>query len=454
MPGPAPNRARSSGRTAVGRALRTSEQVFRARRIGTTFGRVYLGIKAQQWIARQLRPRDMQARWSRFHRDSAESIYSAAVDLRGLVLKGCQFLGSRADVVPPEYVETLSRLQDRVPPKSFRVVRERVERELDRPLAEAFAEFSETPIAAASLAQVHLARLRSGERVAVKVQYPEIERLVRADLAQLRVLFRAVGWLERDFDLMPVVEELGRQVPQELDFESEARNAERVAALLAHREDVRVPSVHWPLTTRRVLVSEYVEGVKISDVANLRQAGHATEQLARTLVEAYCEQILVHGFFHADPHPGNLLVTPAGQLVFLDFGLCKELPSGFREAVVGFAAALVQGRPEAMAAALAQLGFETRDGGTRGLEEISEILLDVGKRLRGQAWIDPDVVRDAGRELPERIRRNPIVRVPGHVVLLGRVLGLLSGVGRSLGGRVDMLGLILPYAMGQRTSDG
>ena len=223
---------------ATRRVLTPGDRLFRARRISTTFGRVYLGAKANQFIARRLRPPDMDQRWSAFHRGSARQIHRLALELGGLILKGCQFLGARADVVPREYVTVLSRLQDRVPPRSFAVVRRTVEAELGAPLASVFAEFSPRPVGAASLAQVHDARLRDGRRVAVKVQYPEIAAQVRGDLANLRSLFRAVGWLERDLDLLPIFDELAQQMPRELDFENEGRNAEKIAALLAPRREI------------------------------------------------------------------------------------------------------------------------------------------------------------------------------------------------------------------------
>ena len=163
-------------------AASPAQRVYRARRISTTFGRIYLGAKAHRFIARRLQPADMDERWSRFHRTSAESVYQTAIDLRGLILKGCQFLGSRADVLPREWVEVLSRLQDRVPPKTFATARRTVERELGAELSDVFDEFSKRPIASASLAQVHRARLKNGQPVAVKIQYPEIERLIRGDL--------------------------------------------------------------------------------------------------------------------------------------------------------------------------------------------------------------------------------------------------------------------------------
>lgn len=428
-----------------------SERIYRARRIGMTFGRVYVGIKANQFIARRLRPPDMRLRWSRFNQTSAESIYAAAIELRGLILKGCQFLGARADVLPREYVEVLSRLQDRVPPRPFAVVRRVVEQELGRPLEATFETFSPQPIASASLAQVHEARLSGGRRVAVKVQYPEIAALVRGDLANLRSLFRAVGYLEREVDLMPLVDELAIHVPRELDFVEEGRNAERVAAIFAGRSDVRVPDIVWEHTTRRVLVMEFMDGVKITDTPALRAAGVDPDHVARLLAEAYCEQILAHGFFHADPHPGNLLVQPEGpRLVLLDFGLSKDLPRHFRESVLDVVAKLLQGDPDGVATALLGLGFETRDGTPDGLAEVARLILETAERLRREPQAAPELMARLREELPELIRRNPVVRVPSHVVLLGRAIGLLSGVARSLDARLDLLRILLPYTLGTR----
>ena len=431
------------------RRLGPAERLYRAQRIGTTFGRIYLGIKGHQFIARRLRPPDMPQRWSDLNRRSAESIYDAAVELRGMILKGCQFLGARADVLPPEYVQVLARLQDRVPPKPFQIVRRSVEQEYGQPLEDVFAEFSTRPLASASLAQVHEARLKNGRRVAVKVQYPEIESLMTSDLSNLRALFRAVGWLERELDLMPLIDELATHVPKELDFQNEARNAERMADMLSHRDDVVVPEIVWEHTTRRVLCMEFLEGIKITDVDALRAAGVDPDQVVRILVGTWCEQILVHGLFHADPHPGNLLVQPSGpRLCLLDWGLSKELPPNFRLGILAFSAALIRGDAEAMVEAFLDLGFETRDGSSEGLLEIARFALDFAQRVRERSWAESRAFSRWNDELGAEIRRNPIVVIPSHVVLLGRVLGLLSGVSRSLGSKVDLLPVVLPYVFG------
>jgi predicted unusual protein kinase regulating ubiquinone biosynthesis (AarF/ABC1/UbiB family) len=163
-----------------------AQRIYRARRIGSTFARTYLGIRTDRFIARRLQPGDMAKCWARRHRRNAEAIYDTALELHGLILKGCQFVGTRSDAVPEAYVAVLAGLQDRVPPRSFEVARGVVERELERPLEEALAEFDETPVASASLAQVHRARRHDGRCVAVKVQYPEIQALVASDLSNLR----------------------------------------------------------------------------------------------------------------------------------------------------------------------------------------------------------------------------------------------------------------------------
>jgi len=444
--------------------LPITERAHRVRRISTTFGRIYLGVKSHQFIARRLRPADMDARWSELHRSSAERIHHVAIELRGMILKACQFMSARPDMLPPEYIETLGHLQDRVPAHDFEALRGDVERAVGGAVPSVFAELDDRPLAAASLAQVHAGVLKSGERVAVKIQYPEIAVLVRNDLANLQLLFRAVGIVEQDLDVMPLFRELQENVPRELDFAREADAAERVGGFFTGRDDIRVPAIHRELSSRRVLVMERIDGIKIDDRLALEKEGIDTNAVMQTLVEAYCEQVFVQGVFHADPHPGNLMVEPLeGErpdgsrrfcIVFLDFGLTKTLPPHFRESTATFAAAMLAGDARTMAESLEGMGFETREGGLEALHRITEIVLRTAAKLRNRAYIDRDVVREAAGDLPKLIRENPIVSVPGHLVLVGRVIALLAGLGHGLQAHFDMIPTILPYVMGvQRPPD-
>jgi ubiquinone biosynthesis protein len=408
-------------------------------------GGVYAGYKLIQLTTRA-GSAARAARLARQHRRSAEGAYALATRLEGLPIKVCQFLGSRADILPAEYVEVLSRLQDRVPPRPLATLRPHLERELGRPLGGVFAELDTTPIASASLAQVHRGRLRDGTEVAVKIQYPDIADVVRIDLRNFALLVRVLARLEPNFDFRVVVDEVEKYVPLELDFVHEADNAERMRGHLAGRADILVPAVVRALSTRKVLVMEYAPGVRVTDVAGLRAIGVDPAALARRLIDLFCEQILVHGFFHADPHPGNILVQPGGRLVLLDFGLAKDFAPGFRERMARLTAAIVSGEPAAVAAAFRALGFRTRDDSDESLVMLGEVFLGWAVR-NGRSFADPEMLAHFGTEMPRVMRQNPVVQIPGDVLLVGRVMGLLSGIGKQLGTDVDLGATLMPYLM-------
>jgi aarF domain-containing kinase len=368
--------------------------------------------------------------------------------MEGLMIKMCQFISSRADVAPPEYVHILGRLQDQVPSRPFSMVERQVRRSLGARPDQLFAEFERRPLASASLAQVHRARTKDGADVAVKVQYETIGRLLETDLRNLDLLVRLLARIEPNFDFRVLMDEVKKDMPRELDFELEGRSAERVAKSLAHRKDVLVPKVYWELTGPRVITMEYIDGIKISDIPKLLDAGIDPNRVALIMTEAYCEQILVHGYFHADPHPGNLLVLPGPVVVFLDFGLSKELSERFRRNYAKLVHALITQNDAEMVAAFQVLGFETKKDDPETLVALGRSFFEAAGP-EAKPYVDADVMPEVNERLARILQNNPMTRIPGDILLIFRVIGLMSGLQKRLDSRVNMADTIGPYAEAQ-----
>ena len=407
--------------------------------------RIYGGYKLIQLYGHFVPQRDLHERYARHHRRSAELVYRTALRLEGWLVKACQFIGTRADILPPEYIEVLSRLHDKVPPRPFALIKQRVEEELKKPLGEVFASFAAEPVAAASLAQVHKALLRDGRLVAVKVQYPDVATLVDLDMQNIAFFVEWLARIEPRYDFRFVIKELRRYIPLELDFLNEGRNAETVGRNFAARGDeVIVPRIYWEYTTKKLLVMEFMEGIKVTEVEALRKAGIDTRAVAQKLTEAYLQQILLDGLFHADPHPGNLLVQPGPRLVFLDFGLTKDLPPEFPAEMARLTTAIVTQNSAEIAASFRRLGFVTKNGGDESLLVLGEAMLGHSVK-ENKAYADPEMVDRFNKEIDDAMRKDPIVEAPSDLVLVGRVMGLLSGIGKQLGSEVNLFSTLMPY---------
>jgi aarF domain-containing kinase len=415
----------------------TVSRLRRSARVARTAGRIYLGYKRTQRKAAKLPPAEAAAAWEVRHEQFAGELYRLATDLRGLYIKSGQFLGTRTDLLPAAYTRSLSRLQDAVPPHPFEVVRRTVEEQFGAALEDLFAAFDEAPLASASLAQVHRARLPDGRDVVVKVQYPEVAGLVRLDVRNLRTLVGLVARLERNFDYRAVVNEIAAQVPLELDFEREAEMTRRVRANLAHLPGVVVPAVVDGYVRPKVLVTEYVEGARLLDVE--RRDAHAPDRaaLAQAITSAYGHQIMVDGLFQADPHPGNILVLPGGRVALLDFGLTKELPEAARRGFARLVLGTANREPETILAAFRELGVRVRNEDPEAILATLAILFEPRPVDGGQAEL---------RERNRVMRANPVEQIPGDLVLLGRVIGLLRGVCASLGAPLSPMQMLRPYA--------
>jgi predicted unusual protein kinase regulating ubiquinone biosynthesis (AarF/ABC1/UbiB family) len=429
--------------------LTRREQLRRAGRTGAAIAKIYLGYKGLDLIDRGVLHPLVGAARRRWHVSSARTLYGAARDLGGLLLKAGQFVGTRADVFPPAYIEELTQLQDRVPAHPYDIVRRVIEEELGAAPERVFRRFWRRPIASASLAQVHRATLPDGQEVAVKVQRPEIPSSMDWDFRNLRIALRTIERIEGPIGLRLLLDELEDLLPRELDFVAEAHSAVRMRDLFAADSRIHIPLPVFSLTTRRVLVSEYVPGIKITSRRRLEHAGIDPSSVADTLFEAYARQIFDHSFFHADPHPGNLFVTPAPEspdgfrITFVDFGLVQEVPVGFRAALVELTAGLVAGDQERTAEALAKLGLQTSGEDPDTLLRTARLLIEVMRRKRmgpGRGRY-----RDLGHDLTSTLASDPLVQIPPHLVLIARVVGLVSGVARSLGVRLDLLATLLPH---------
>ena len=388
----------------------------------------------------------MEAATDHYHASAATAIVRRAVRQQGLVIKTCQFLGSRADILMEQYVRTFSMLHDSVPPRPWDEMRAVIESELGGTVDSLFAQFDRRPVAAASLAQVYRARTHDGHDVAVKVQYPGIDRIVRWDLQTIRFLANVWAKLESSIDFRPIAQEMERNAPEEVDFVHEGHAAEEIAARLAHRDDVTVPGIYWQLSTRRVLTMDYLDGIRITDVEALRAAGIDPPRVADTLIDLYNLMILRHGVFHADPHPGNLLVLPGDppRIGLIDFGLTKRLTDEFRELVIVLTTAIIARRPTEITEAMEDMGFRTRDRDEETYMALGEAFL--GDVLRsGQAYADQALFAEVNLRLGRILRANPVIDVPGDVILIARVMGLLSGIGRTLDSETDLLEAIEPY---------
>lgn len=415
-----------------------ARRVRRSFRVARTGARIYLGYKRTQRKVRKLPAEAAAAQWDLRHEAAAESLYRLAVDLKGMYIKSGQFIGTRTDIVPLPYTRSLSRLQDQVPARPVVVVRDTIETELKRPLEELFATFDEEPIGSASLAQVHRATLPDGREVVVKVQYPEVAGLVRLDVRNLRTIVGIVARREPNFDFRAVVNEIGTQVPLELDFVREAEMTRRIRENLAGLAGVVVPRVIDGYVAKKVMVTEYIHGARLLDRARRESMNIDPVAFAKTVAEAYGHQIMVDGLFQADPHPGNILVLPGGRAGLLDYGLTKELPDSARLGFARLVIAVGDRDPHGIVAAFRELGVKTKSEEPEDVLPLMQLMFDA-RPLDGPAAGELRVRRGA-------MRANPVEAIPGDLVLLGRVIGLLRGVCASLGTPLSPMQMLRPFA--------
>lgn len=395
---------------------------------------------------------------SQRHRQMAREFRVLAIEMGGVMIKLGQFLSARVDMLPIEVTEELKGLQDEVPPADSGQVMGLLREQLGD-ISRRFEYIEPEPLAAASLGQVYRARLRAprgqsgpGEQVVIKIQRPQIDFLVRTDLAALRVVAR---WLMRykpirkRANVPALMEEFARTLWEELDYNSEADNAEHFARIHADNPHIYIPKVYREHSTQRVVVLEYVDALKIGDNEGLTEAGIKREEVAEMLLEAYFTQVFIAEFFHADPHPGNLFVRPLPlaldpvsgigqtgapasrqfQLVFVDFGMAVRLPKTMGENLRKILVGVTQRDARQLTEAYRDLGFFLPGADIDRIAEAQEVILNQiwGRKLLDLTRPDPREVEQIGREFRDLLFEMPF-QIPQDFIYLGRAFGMLMGL--------------------------
>ncbi|XP_033844690.1 aarF domain-containing protein kinase 1 [Periophthalmus magnuspinnatus] len=374
---------------------------------------------------------------SKVHKRSAERLRDLCCANRGTFIKVGQHLAALDYLLPPEYTSTLKVLHSRAPQSSMQEIRQVIREDLGKELSEIFVSFDELPQGAASLAQVHKAMLHDGRTVAVKVQHPKVQTQSSKDILVMEVLVKAVHWLFPDFAFMWLLEEAKKNMPLELDFLNEGRNAEKVAKMLSHFSFLKVPKIHWDLSTKRILTMDLAEGGQVNDKEYIQKHGISVNELSENLGKIYSEMIFLHGFIHCDPHPGNVLVRKCPHsgktdIILLDHGLYQVLQTDFRVEYCKLWQALINRD-------LKEMEQSSRRLGAGDLYPLFACVLTARSWTAVNSGIssapithseDVEIRTNAARYLPQI--SDLLNRIPRQMLLLLKTNDLLRGIESSL----------------------
>ncbi len=392
----------------------------------------------------------LSLKWDEWQNQVEQNKGKRATQLRELLtrlgptfIKVGQALSTRPDLIRKDFLEELVKLQDQLPPFDSAIAYRIIEAELDRSISESFSELSATPVAAASLGQVYRGRLVTGEEVAVKVQRPHLRPVITLDLYLMRW---AASWLapwlplNLGHDLTLIVDEFGTKIFEEIDYINEGRNAEKFASNFRNDLQVKVPSIYWRYTNTHVLTLEWINGFKLTDTTRIREAGLDPEEIIKIGVTSGLQQLLEHGFFHADPHPGNLFAIPDGRMAYIDFGMMDQLEETTKETLVDALVHLVNKDYTDLAKDFVKLGFLTPDTNICPIVPALESVL--GNAIgRNVGDFNFKTVTD---EFSELMYEYPF-RVPAKFALIIRSLVTQEGIALSLNPDFKIIEVGYPY---------
>jgi len=383
-------------------------------------------------------------------RQTEKNKYKRAIQLREVLtrlgptfIKVGQALSTRPDLIKKDYLDELIKLQDQLPPFSNEIALEIIEEELGRPVEDLYREISLDPIAAASLGQVYRGVLYSGEEVAIKVQRPKIKRLITLDLCWMRIASQWLGKflpLNLGHNLTLIVDEFGEKLFEEIDYINEGRNAEKFAKNFANDPDVKVPKIYWEYSSHHVLTLEWIHGYKLTDLDLMRAAGLDPQKMVRIGVISGLRQLLEHGFFHADPHPGNLFATPDGKMAYIDFGMMDQLEEKTKETLVSSVVQLINQDYQALADDFVKLGFLSPDTDITPIIPALEKVFSkaIGKKVKDFNF---KTITD---DFSELVYDYPF-RIPAKFALIIRSLVTQEGLALSLDPNFKIVEVSYPY---------
>lgn len=397
---------------------------------------------------RRFVPRKRRVTWQRrgqlvFELSRWERIRMAAEELGPTFVKLCQVLSNRPDILPEDLIEEFQKLQSKVEPFDVKVAREIIERELESPIDEIFEFFDDNVLGSASIGQVHRAKLKTGEDVVVKVQRPGVRRQIESDLNILKDLVRiGDNYLQKQgvLNAMDIVESFEKTMQKELDYLTEARAMDQFRNFYSNNKKFYVPKPFKEQSTSKTLIIEFIKGCKITDVDQLTEWGLDPTQIAEVGLDIYLTQIFEFGYFHADPHPGNVLVQESGRIVLIDFGMVGKMLKQDKYAFAGIFIAMANHDPAQMAINMRRLAVEHEIKDMRRLEaDLNEIIEDF-------AYLDVEEssIADITTRLQDIIYKNKMI-VPGSVFLIFRSLAILEGIGKTIHPTFNTMERVKPF---------
>ena len=425
------------------------------RAFGVTFG-IIISLGFFQLGGKFLGKEWENSRRPAVYRKNAQRLKRLLLSLQGIFIKAGQLISILSNFLPDYFRKELEELQDRIPPRPLSEIYERIQKELGKDPSLLFAEFDKNPIASASLAQVHLARLHDGRQVAVKVQYLDIEANTKKDLQTIKRLLSFYGFFLRIKGLGYLHSQFSQMIKEELDFRLEAQHIETIAAKFTGNAQVFFPKVIHELSSERVLTTEFMEGVKISDLEKLTELNIDRQALAERVLTAYCQMIFSDGIYHADPHPGNILVQSDGSIVFVDFGAVAILSDEMKNGISKFFEGILKRDNDQISAALQQMGLIALHEDNHHVEQLVDYIYSrFLKQMTVKSWnlsdihvsmqdkldmiVDISKMEISLRELMETFQ------IPKDLVLLTRTILLLLGLCTHLSPSMNPLKTIQPY---------